>query len=741
MKFKRIINWCLFLSLLMTVATACKDDKDNPDPNPNPDGPGSTVNGEMKSYELCGVVTDTDGNPLKDVSVSSGTSLTVTSDAGFFSFSEIEIVKNRSVVKFTKDGYFDVVRSVKASDGSWNVVMSRRGNTEISTVANYSSVESKVLTVGNMKIEMPADGYMTDSNGNPYKGTVTADMLYLDPNNENFTELMPGGDMAAVRANGSSTLLVSYGMTSVKLADAEGNKLQLKKGSKAKMTFPVPEGMGENLPSQIPLWSFNESTGLWEEEGMAILKDGVYVGEVSHFSWTNLDYPEEQAKVKGRVTNSKGIPLANLLVKVGQIPTRTDANGKYEQEVPAEVVFELTVDPRYYGNYRNIYAAPVGPLEKKEIREVNIVLPTLPNVYGTIVNEAEGGTNIAAVWVEYSNGRSSNVVTSRTDGKFSIIAPEGYKGAAVLKVELGSGEIVTKNINLTGNDVNVGVISVSSVVTNGGILNVYLSNGETAKMQIHATNPDKCNGIMLMDDRLFYAFIEQPNDEYVLGIDIRGYNSDKAEYDNAQIYLNSGDGEMISGQNANAIVSRKGSKFIFGLSGKCEYLNENKGIYEESVPFAADGVSLDLLAIIKTKRNVTPSESGFPSYTPTLSSPAPLAQIIIESNFYGKGGTLYYDGTKSDFDKLKSIADRSGIRLVSDDSENGYYDYTYYSSGKMIEISYDPDGKKIDEDFDIEEDDARITVVALDGLKEPYFSYASRKELVKKPLPIRRHSK
>lgn len=267
-------------------------------------------------------------------------------------------------------------------------------------------------------------------------------------------------------------------MTSVKLSDAAGNKLQLKDGSKAKMTFPVPEGMGENLPSQIPLWSFNESTGLWEEEGMAVLENGVYVGEVSHFSWTNLDYPEEQATIKGRVTDSKGHPVSYLPVNVGQISTRTDVNGKYEQEVPAEEVFELKVKPQYYGNYRNVYAVPVGPLEKGEERVVNITLPYIPHVYGTISNKAEGGTNLAAVWVEYSNGRNSNVVTSGIDGKFSIIAPESYKGGAVLKVELASGEIVTKDINLTGDDVNVGIISVSSAISNGGIMTIGLSNGQ-----------------------------------------------------------------------------------------------------------------------------------------------------------------------------------------------------------------------------------------------------------------------
>jgi hypothetical protein len=99
-------------------------------------------------------------------------------------------------------------------------------------------------------------------------------------------------------------------MTKVEMKDNAGNALQLKDGKEAQLTFPIPESLKDKTPNQIPLWSFNESTGLWEEEGIATLQNGVYVGTVKHFSWVNLDWPETRVTVniKVKTTTGKVVP-------------------------------------------------------------------------------------------------------------------------------------------------------------------------------------------------------------------------------------------------------------------------------------------------------------------------------------------------------------------------------------------------------------------------------------------------
>lgn len=70
------------------------------------------------------------------------------------------------------------------------------------------------------------------------------------------------------------------------------------------MTFPIPETMRDNPPPTIPLWYFDDESGLWVEEGIATLQGDVYVGEVGHFSWHNLDVPAERVSISGKVTDS-----------------------------------------------------------------------------------------------------------------------------------------------------------------------------------------------------------------------------------------------------------------------------------------------------------------------------------------------------------------------------------------------------------------------------------------------------
>ncbi len=342
----------MLVSLTFASCSKLQDMLNPDDGDDDPDGDDNTeiVEGEMTDLQLSGLVRDVDGNPLDGVTVTSGNAVAISDANGLFGFTSLEVVEGRSVVRFSKTGYFDIVRSYDSVDGQqWEVVMCKKEANSFTTTKEYNSSTAQTLQVGGMRIDMPADGYKVDLNGTAYSGQVKTDMLYLNPNNDNFSEMMPGGDLAAVRTDKSRVTLLSYGMSDLNMYSSTGEKLQLKKGSKAKLTFPVPEGMDGNLPSSIPLWSFNEKKGLWEEEGSATLQGDVYVGEVSHFSWVNLDYPEKQAVVMGHVKDDNGNPLPGVRLNIGQLQTAvfTDESGFYRQVVPANQSFAITVKAKY----------------------------------------------------------------------------------------------------------------------------------------------------------------------------------------------------------------------------------------------------------------------------------------------------------------------------------------------------------------------------------------------------------
>ena len=74
--------------------------------------------------KLSGFVYSDYGNPIEGVTVTSGTASVKTNAHGAFTLSSVNVVNGRSVVKFSTNGYADVVRSVEAKDGDvWEVTM------------------------------------------------------------------------------------------------------------------------------------------------------------------------------------------------------------------------------------------------------------------------------------------------------------------------------------------------------------------------------------------------------------------------------------------------------------------------------------------------------------------------------------------------------------------------------------------------------------------------------------------
>ena len=111
---------------------------------------------------------------------------------------------------------------------------------------------------------------------------------------------MPG-DFTATRQSGGTTVMQSYGAGFVTL-DQGGMPLNLKPGSNAKITIPVDSSQlaapGPE-PASIPLLSYDETAGVWREEGVMNLVGDAYVGTVEHFSAINADtLKEDQSCVR-----------------------------------------------------------------------------------------------------------------------------------------------------------------------------------------------------------------------------------------------------------------------------------------------------------------------------------------------------------------------------------------------------------------------------------------------------------
>jgi hypothetical protein len=97
------------------------------------------------------------------------------------------------------------------------------------------------------------------------------------------------GDLTAITKAGQPVRLSSYGAVSVSLRDMAGKPLNIAKGKSALIRLPIDGDLLGGSPPTIKLWSFDETKGVWIEEGVATKNGNAYVGKVTHFSAVNMD--------------------------------------------------------------------------------------------------------------------------------------------------------------------------------------------------------------------------------------------------------------------------------------------------------------------------------------------------------------------------------------------------------------------------------------------------------------------
>ncbi|MGV3599432.1 MAG: carboxypeptidase-like regulatory domain-containing protein [Bacteroidota bacterium] len=351
----------------------------NPTVPPNPyNPPAVTFNAPVQGF-----VVDENNNPVHNAVVSTG-SQTFTTDAnGAFEFKSAPFTGNFCYLKATKNGYFFGSTTVQGKSGgsfSTQLVMVSQTNKQ-----TFTATDAKTITIANgASVDFPANAIKT-LDGKPYTGTVEVATTYLNPNDANFSQVTPGGDLRAYNLQGQDVMLYSYGMVGVELRDGAGKLLQLADGKKATVTMPVPAGM-QNAPATIPLWYFDENKGVWIEEGSAKLQNGSYVGTVTHFTYWNCDIPGTRAKLKGKLRDCEGDVVQDMMVRTGQTNACVDKDGNWERWVPSGIAFDLDADDYLTGTKIDLNI-PVPVLANEQEHDMGIItVPCRQKVKGNVTD-------------------------------------------------------------------------------------------------------------------------------------------------------------------------------------------------------------------------------------------------------------------------------------------------------------------------------------------------------------------
>jgi hypothetical protein len=449
-----------------------------------------------------------------------------------------------------------------------------------------------------MTVDLPASYKKED--GTAYTGNVKASYAYLNPENTEFAESMPG-NLAAIRSDQSEAELVSYGMVAVDLTGENGEKLQ--PGAPATLTFPVDPAKMKFTPSdghKMPLWSFNEETGLWVEEGEATYSSSLqaYVGTVDHFSWHNLDYPESRASLQVKVLDKYESPIVGIPVDFdGQRISYTNAEGVATCVVPSNTDMVISIESSAYGNYAD---DEYGWPDQSKIIKQNVTLSAgdskmitlqmpakAPVISGTVINEGSG-SKLCTLWIVYGNALETNRVVSDLVGKFSIIAPTSFRGTAKLIAMFGDGSKAEQAIEITDADQTVDITVNSSAVAGAGLI-VVAGEGLNTWYQIPDGNNGVWDGEVSVDanNKLTAYFNVGGNNKEWGGVNVTipDYNESKTSYvssSNAFNYFKEGMGgwTQIECRNGELTieVTKNGDVYSFKVNGPGTLIDRSLGM-------------------------------------------------------------------------------------------------------------------------------------------------------------------
>lgn len=406
----------------------CKEDDNGGPSSNNPDQPAPSfanpfLAGTEINADFTGRVTDMNGNPVPNALITIGSSFTSTDSRGFYQINNASVDKDFALIQVTSNNFFEQYRNLKPQQNEMNYVDIALLNRSYSAV--FNAAEGGVVSViGGAEVTFPANGFV-DADGQPYNGQVVVASTYLNPTDVALPQYIPGS-LAAVDDQGQGVGMITYGMVGVEMISMSGQPLQLAEGSNAVIEFPIQDAHLAHAPDEIPLWYFDESEGIWYQEGSAVKVGNKYTGEVSHFSFWNCDVSFNTAYLSGTILNSGNVPLINLYVRAirpsGQYAhAYVNAAGYFGGIVPAGEDLTLEFYATTCGN-NMVYSMEVAALaDDLDLGEIIVAVDiNAVSVSGT-VEDCDGNVleGIVVTGTPDENGTGGYALTN-ADGSFDM---------------------------------------------------------------------------------------------------------------------------------------------------------------------------------------------------------------------------------------------------------------------------------------------------------------------------------
>ncbi|MCB9531792.1 MAG: carboxypeptidase regulatory-like domain-containing protein [Myxococcales bacterium] len=282
------------------TAAACSSDSS---------GDGGTTQTASQTA-VFGVVTSVGGQPVAGATVQIGSATATTDAQGRYAASASP---GSVLVRVAADGFVAGVRSADVVQGSGSALDFRLLE-RADPVAVDAAAGGTVAGARGAQVVIPA-GALVDDSGSVASGTVSVYLTPIDPGVDAELDAAPG-DFEARTLAGGTVQIESFGMVDLTILDAAGQELNVASGSSLTLSIPAPAGASD-LPAELPSWSFDETAGVWRQEGTLTLDGGGahYVGEIPHLSFWNADHEIDTTCVIGTAVDAaSGDPIGGAQV-------------------------------------------------------------------------------------------------------------------------------------------------------------------------------------------------------------------------------------------------------------------------------------------------------------------------------------------------------------------------------------------------------------------------------------------
>ena len=392
---------------------------------------------------ITGRVSDLNNLPVDNALVSAGTITTTTDINGIFFLKNVKLSSDAVFLTVSKAGYFHGSRTFFVNPNPVNITnrfADRRTSSSHNNSINYVNVKlipkivsgnfsaslgGTIQVSGGGTVDIGAGSVVNASTGIVYSGNVSVSAFYLNPADSRFNDYMPG-DLRGVTINNEERILQSFGMLAIEMNDANGEKLQLAPSKTATITLPISADLQAMAPASIPLWYFDETKGIWKEEGSATKQNNKYSGTVTHFSFWNCDLPAKYVKLDVTFNDQKRIALANSFVTItstvyGTRGGYTDNQGTVSGLIPANETLVLKL---FNQCNEIIYQKNTGPFSADINLGIIIVANPASQLNITVTGNVVTCNNspVTNGYVLVSNG-ANYFNAPVTNGNFTITFP------------------------------------------------------------------------------------------------------------------------------------------------------------------------------------------------------------------------------------------------------------------------------------------------------------------------------